>query len=720
MKYLKSLIAVVAVFCLTALLPVTTAFAAPVEAPSKPLEILVGCDNFSDQTPSIVFAKAVGDDYITELAKHHYDQDYLDSGNLNFYDLYTQYDFSFDEGQTWVAYTPEWDTCNTASEKSYNRHNTDVYYNEELNSADTGTQFFEWMEDDGTWSNPEYGYCTIPGIDKYIVSKKYNEYEMPYYNFNEYTFTVRARFIIAYRYNDEDETQYVFSDWTESKPYGNFKADDKSGNLLVNGDFEDGMKGWTDPDKCWDSVQSADCHEGRHGRYITWPVFANANGGKEVSEGSSVSLYQDVSLDGYKAGQTAVFNCMICNYDQGDGDMGTASLIFLDKDGKTISSSDFTYRNPNWISRSIIASIPKGAVKARVKFKATLYAGSDVDVYLDYSSLVITNDEVYPVSVSEKNNKWQASNGDVLKLVANNGVSSEPSDFTWYSSYEAKAVVDENGVVTMKGESNDGVFIYATDKKSGVAGVYMINIEDPNRVYSSASNDTTFETEDGATVKILTSGNDNNTVEYAPAENSGKVVVPDEVTVNGTTYKVTEIKNEAFKNSSVTEVTIGKNVTKIGDKAFLNCKSLTKVTVSDTVKSIGKQAFKGCTKLKTVKIGKKVTTIGSEAFSGCTKLTKLTIGASVTTIGDKAFYGCKALKSVTIPAKVTKIGKSAFAKCTALKKVTIKSTSVKFGSKCFKSISSAATVTAPKKLKNAAKLIKKAGVSGSKQTIKVK
>lgn len=305
-------------------------------------------------------------------------------------------------------------------------------------------------------------------------------------------------------------------------------------------------------------------------------------------------------------------------------------------------------------------------------------------------------------------------------LVANNGVSSEPSDFTWYSSYEAKAVVDENGVVTMKGESNDGVFIYATDKKSGVAGVYMINIEDPNRVYSSASNDTTFETEDGATVKILTSGNDNNTVEYAPAENSGKVVVPDEVTVNGTTYKVTEIKNEAFKNSSVTEVTIGKNVTKIGDKAFLNCKSLTKVTVSDTVKSIGKQAFKGCTKLKTVKIGKKVTTIGSEAFSGCTKLTKLTIGASVTTIGDKAFYGCKALKSVTIPAKVTKIGKSAFAKCTALKKVTIKSTSVKFGSKCFKSISSAATVTAPKKLKNAAKLIKKAGVSGSKQTIKVK
>ena len=719
MKHCKSLIAAIAILCMAVLLPAAPVSAAPVDTLSKPLEVLVGCDELSDQLPSRVVVKAVYDDSIIDLAKHHYDQDYLDSKNLNFLDLYTQYDFSFDEGQTWIAYTPEWDMVNTAAEKYYNRHYEEIYYNEEADNVDSTTQLFEWMEDDGTWSNPEQGYCTIPDIDRYMVSRKYGEYEIPYFDFNEHTLTVRARSLMAYRYNGEDETQYIFSDWTVSKPYGNFKADDKEGNLLINGDFEDGMKGWVDPDKCWDAVQSADCHEGRHGRYLTWPFYAN-DGGKEVAEGSSVSLYQDVSLDGYKAGQTAVFNCMICNYDQGDGDMGTASLIFLDKDGKVLSSSDFAYRNPNWISRSIIATIPKGAVTARVKFSATLYAGTDVDVYLDYTSLVITDNEVYPVSVSEKNNKWQAENGDVLKLVANNGVSTDPSDFSWYSSYESKATVDEKGVVTMRGDSNDGVFIYATDKKSGVAGVYMINIEDPNRVYSSTSGETTLETEDGATVKVLTSGNGNNTVGYAPAEKSGAVVVPDEVTVNGTTYKVTEIEKDAFKGSSVTEITIGKNVTKIGDNAFTNCKSLTKVTFTGNIKSIGKQAFKGCTSLKTVTIGKKVTSIGNEAFSGCTKLSKLTIGASVTTIGNKAFYGCKALKSVTIPAKVTQIGKSAFAKCSALKTVTIKSKSLKFGSNCFKSIAAKANVTAPKKLKNAAKLIKKAGVNGAKQTITVK
>lgn len=676
MKYLKSLIAVVAFVFVAALLPATITFAdgsvPPVESLSKPIEVLLGCNELSDQVPSKVFASATIDDSIVNLAKNMYNQDYLDSHNLNFYEPFIQYDFSFDEGQTWIAYTPEWDTASKASEKYYNRHYCNMDYNEETNNVDASTWLFDWMEDDGTWSDPESGYCSIPGIDQYMVNRKYNEYEIPYFDFNVNTLTVRARVGMAYRSNDVDEASYMFSDWTVSKPYGNFKADDKNGNLLVNGDFEDGLKGWVDSDKCWDAVQSAECHEGRHGRYLTWPVYAN-NGSKSIDYDESIYLYQDVSLDGYKAGQTAVFNCMICNYDQGDGDMGTASLIFIDKDGKAISSSEFVYRNPNWISRSIVASIPKGAVKARVKFAATLYAGNDVDVYLDYCSLVITDEEVYPVSISEKNNIWQAQTGDILHLVANNGVSTDPSDFTWYSSYESAAYVDSNGVVTMKGDASNGAFIYATDKKSGVAGVYMINIEDPNRAVNLGTG-ASLKTDDGATVKLLPDSASGNEVEYTPATKSGKVVIPDTVTVNGVTYKITEIEKDAFKNSAITEVKIGKYVTKIGNGAF----------------------------------------------SGCTKLKKVTIGASVKTIGDKAFYGCKALKSVTIPAKVTKIGKSAFEKCTALNTVTIKSKSVTFGSKSLKSIGTKAKVTAPKKLKNAAKLIKKAGVSGKKQTIKVK
>lgn len=70
----------------------------------------------------------------------------------------------------------------------------------------------------------------------------------------------------------------------------------------------------------------------------------------------------------------------------------------------------------------------------------------------------------------------------------------------------------------------------------------------------------------------------------------------------------------------VTKVTIGENVTSIGDYAFCLCTSLTSITVPDSVTSIGSYAFNGCTGLKSVTVGKGVTNIGSYAFSGCTSL----------------------------------------------------------------------------------------------------
>ncbi len=54
-----------------------------------------------------------------------------------------------------------------------------------------------------------------------------------------------------------------------------------------------------------------------------------------------------------------------------------------------------------------------------------------------------------------------------------------------------------------------------------------------------------------------------------------KVVIPSAVTINGVSYKVTEIKAKAFQNfTRITSVTIGKNVTKIGNQSFSGCKKL--------------------------------------------------------------------------------------------------------------------------------------------------
>ena len=76
-----------------------------------------------------------------------------------------------------------------------------------------------------------------------------------------------------------------------------------------------------------------------------------------------------------------------------------------------------------------------------------------------------------------------------------------------------------------------------------------------------------------------------------------------------------------------------------------------------------KNAFYGCNSLKTVTIGKNVTSIGEKSFYKCTSLTKVKIPARVSKMGKAVFYGCKKLTDKTIGAKAFKgINKNAVIK----------------------------------------------------------
>ena len=94
--------------------------------------------------------------------------------------------------------------------------------------------------------------------------------------------------------------------------------------------------------------------------------------------------------------------------------------------------------------------------------------------------------------------------------------------------------------------------------------------------------------------------------EYS-GEYSGNVVIPANLTYEGTTYSVT---------------------------------------------TIGVEAFYDCNYLTSIEIPNSVTTIGEWAFGLCSNLTSIEIPNSVTTIGDYAFYDCDGLTSITslIPA----------------------------------------------------------------------
>lgn len=133
------------------------------------------------------------------------------------------------------------------------------------------------------------------------------------------------------------------------------------------------------------------------------------------------------------------------------------------------------------------------------------------------------------------------------------------------------------------------------------------------------------------------------TVTYKGVTKKIKTVkVPDKVTIDGITYKVTSIADNALANNKkVTKVVIGKNVT-----------------------SIGKNAFKKCTKLKTVEIkSTKLNKIGANAFYGAKKLTKITLKTTKLTkksIGKNALKGTNKKLVIKVPKSKVKTYKTYF------------------------------------------------------------
>ncbi|MDE6075181.1 MAG: leucine-rich repeat domain-containing protein, partial [Clostridia bacterium] len=144
--------------------------------------------------------------------------------------------------------------------------------------------------------------------------------------------------------------------------------------------------------------------------------------------------------------------------------------------------------------------------------------------------------------------------------------------------------------------------------------------------------------------------------------------------------------SEETVNSSLTSVTLGSGIKKIGDGAFYYCTKLATVDLKNAVE-IGNRSFGGCDELATVTGIDKVTTFGYESFAGCIKfksldlasaksifyraffnnreLNEVTFGDGLEGIGDEAFAE-SALTRVVIPAGCTYIGRSAFSGCKSL------------------------------------------------------
>ena len=144
-----------------------------------------------------------------------------------------------------------------------------------------------------------------------------------------------------------------------------------------------------------------------------------------------------------------------------------------------------------------------------------------------------------------------------------------------------------------------------------------------------------------------------------------------------------------IERSSILNLTLPSDLTKIGEGAFYGCKYLKNITLPNTVTRIENFAFDGCSSLILNSIPSNVEYIGDGAFSGCSNInfTKLPNGLttihrnafntcinlaltsipSVHSIEDSAFYSCKSLNITTISARYIK--DNAFAYCNSLTEI---------------------------------------------------
>ena len=140
------------------------------------------------------------------------------------------------------------------------------------------------------------------------------------------------------------------------------------------------------------------------------------------------------------------------------------------------------------------------------------------------------------------------------------------------------------------------------------------------------------------------------------------IVIPE--TIDG--MPVVEIGPKAFEFSTITDIKIGKNIKKIGEKAFYMCNKLRSVTWSHKCDVIPVGCFFGCSNLMQFDFSGIKKIVGRAFYES--GLQEVCLTGNTEVVSKKAFSCCKILRTVIWNCKCNVIPVECFVRCSNLTK----------------------------------------------------
>ena len=151
----------------------------------------------------------------------------------------------------------------------------------------------------------------------------------------------------------------------------------------------------------------------------------------------------------------------------------------------------------------------------------------------------------------------------------------------------------------------------------------------------------------------------------------GDIVIPSQITYEGTTYMVTTIGAYSFYNcQELLSVSIPNGVTQISDGAF-GLSGIKSIDIPESVATIGQYAFQTCKYLERISLPRKIEDIGNAAFSECSSLTSIQLPEGLPQVPNELFMSCSNIKSIVIPEGPATIWFYVFLHCINLESVTL-------------------------------------------------